>query len=150
VAKKAVKKSKAKHPAKKASKGTKQPYGAAAMANAPCMIMYRVGAVLRTWIPGQPVTQVMRDVMEKHLPPLTAGERMALEAKRRVHNELAGSVALADATKDNAESLPLPTGEKRRRTTAELLGGPPATEIEGTATKDPEPVKAARVRPQLI
>lgn len=146
MAKKVTTKAKraAKRPAKKAEAtpaAKTAPVGA-------CRIMYRVGIVLRMWNPGEPVTQAMRDVLEKHLPPITASERMALEAKRRLHEELSGSIATAK-TPSFLKEEPAPV-EHRRRTAAELLGAPAATEIEGTADKDPQPVKAARERPQLI
>lgn len=147
MAKKATKTKKAsKRPAKKAAKkSTAAATREDAIASASFAILYRQGAVLRSWIIGEPVTQIMRDAMEKAVPPITASERMALEAKRRLHEELAGSIATA------GESAPAPApAERRRQTAAELLGAPAATEIEGTANRDPEPVKAVRERPQLI
>lgn len=126
MAKKATKKPKTKkRPAKKPIKKARPAVGPGVIGA--CRIMYRQGAILRMWNPGDPVTQIMRDILEKYLPPLTAGERMALEAKRRLHDELAGSVAVVDTHQKREE--------ERRVTSAELLGAPPATE---------EPVKAPR------
>lgn len=128
-------KKKAKRAAKRPGRVlSKFPAIASAMAD-DIVIIFRRGDTIDKWEPGEHVQQVMRDLLEKNIPPLTKAESAALEAKRRLHTELSGSV--------KAEPNQPPVETRTRRTTAELLGAPTNGIVDEQA-----PVKAGR--PDLV